>query len=90
MRECREELGVEVAVGPVFMELVHAYPDLTVRLILMEAAIVQGIPRLLEHADLRWIRVEDIPLYDFCPADAEILRALQAGAKAEGSGNRHP
>ena len=32
IRECREELGITVAVGAVFMEVVHEYPDLTVHL----------------------------------------------------------
>lgn len=26
VRECREELGVEIAVGDVFMEVTHTYP----------------------------------------------------------------
>ncbi len=27
VRECREELGIETAVGDVFMEVTHTYPD---------------------------------------------------------------
>ena len=34
IRECYEELAVEIRVGDVFMEVVHEYPDLTVHLIL--------------------------------------------------------
>ena len=30
IRECREELDVDIETGPVYMELVHEYPDLTV------------------------------------------------------------
>lgn len=30
VRECREELGIETAVGDVFMEVTHTYPDITV------------------------------------------------------------
>ena len=29
VRECREELGIETAVGDVFMEVTHTYPDIT-------------------------------------------------------------
>lgn len=78
VRECREELGIVVSVGEVFMDVVHVYPDLTVHLTLFHAAIVQGEPQLLEHNDLRWITVNEIGAYDFCPADEEILRALRA------------
>ena len=75
-RECREELGIELAVRDVFMEVVHEYPDLTIRLTLFNAAIASGTPKLLEHVDLRWILPEEIPQYDFCPADEEILRRI--------------
>ena len=69
VRECREELGVTVAVGEVYMCLTHVYPDITVRLTLFHAAIAEGTPRLLEHSDMRWITPAEIPQYDFCPAD---------------------
>ena len=81
IRECREELAVTVAVGDVFMELTHTYPDLTVHLTLFHAKIESGTPQLLEHNDIRWIRAEQIRQYDFCPADEEILQALQNGKK---------
>ena len=81
IRECREELAVTVAVGDVFMELTHTYPDLTVHLTLFHAKIESGTPQLLEHNDIRWIRAEQISQYDFCPADKEILQALQNGKK---------
>lgn len=77
VRECREELAVIVSPGTVFMELVHEYPDLTVRLTLFNAVITCGEPQLLEHNDLRWITTQEIPQYDFCPADVEILSQLQ-------------
>ena len=75
-RECMEELGIDLAVGEPFMEVVHAYPDLTVHLTLFHAAIASGEPQLLEHNDMRFISVEEIPQYDFCPADTEILARL--------------
>ncbi len=79
IRECREELAVTVAVGGVFMEVIHEYPDMTVHLTLFHAAIAQGVPQLLEHNDLRWITREEITRYAFCPADTEILKRLRAG-----------
>ena len=76
-RECREELGVEIAVGDVFMEVVHAYPDMTVELTLFHARIVSGTPQKLEHADIRSITPDEIENYDFCPADEEILEKIR-------------
>ena len=77
VRECREELAVTVEVGPVFMEVVHKYPDLTVHLTLFHASLVDGEPQMLEHNDIRWLRVEEIDDYSFCPADDEILAQLK-------------
>ena len=73
IRECQEELAVTLSVGDVFMEVIHGYPDITVQLTLFNAVIAEGIPQKLEHNDIRWITPAEIPQYDFCPADVEIL-----------------
>ena len=78
VRECREELAVTVSVGDVFMEVVHEYPDITVRLTLFNATIVEGTPKMLEHTDIKWITPSEIPNYAFCPADEEILKKLSS------------
>ena len=80
IRECQEELAVTISVGEVFMEVDHDYPDLNVHLTLFNAAIIEGTPRMLEHNDIRWITVMEIPQYEFCPADEEILRKLRTKA----------
>ncbi len=78
MRECMEELAVKVRVDDVYMQLVHEYPDMTVELTLFNAAIVEGEPQLLEHSEIRYISVDEIDRFDFCPADEEILAKLKA------------
>ena len=78
MRECQEELAITPDVGKVFMDVVHEYPDLTVHLTLFNASIREGTPQKLEHNDIRWIKVDEIDGYDFCPADEVILRKLKA------------
>ena len=78
MRECMEELAVKVRVDDVYMQLVHEYPDMTVELTLFNAAIVEGEPQLLEHSEMRYICVDEIDRFDFCPADVEILKKLKA------------
>ena len=78
IRECREELAVTVSVGAVFMDVLHEYPDLTVHLTLFHATIAEGVPQKLEHNDIRWITLAEIDQYEFCPADAVILKRLCA------------
>ena len=77
VRECREELAVEVAVGDIFLEVTHTYPDITVHLTLFHASVVQGVPQKLEHNDIRYITVDEIPQYEFCPPDEVILQKLR-------------
>lgn len=77
VRECREELGVSIRVGEIYMELTHVYPDLTIHLTLFYAEIASGAPQLLEHNAICWITPEEIGNYAFCPADEEILARLQ-------------
>ena len=86
VRECREELAVTVRVGDVFTEVVHEYPDITVHLTVFFAEIAAGVPKCIEHADLRWILPSEIPKYDFCPADTAILEKIAARA-ADGQGH---
>lgn len=76
IRECQEELAVTLSVGEVFMDVVHEYPDITVHLTLFHAAIAEGEPQKLEHNDIQWIAPAEIPQYDFCPADVEILAKI--------------
>ena len=77
IRECREELDVIIDVGEVFMEVTHEYPDLTVHLTLFNSVIKKGVPKLLEHMDIRWISADEIDRYEFCPAGEVILEKLK-------------
>ena len=76
IRECREELAITLSVGDVFTEVTHSYPDATVHLTLFHAVIAEGVPQKLEHNDIRWLLPSEIPQYDFCPADKDILAKI--------------
>lgn len=76
IRECWEELAVTLSVGESFVQVLHNYPDITVRLTLFHAVIAAGEPQKLEHNDIRWITPAEIPQFDFCPADEEILERI--------------
>lgn len=80
IRECREELDISVSVGDIFTQVVHAYPDILIRLTLFNCTVAQGTPKLLEHNDLKWIVPEEIPNFDFCPADKDILALIRQRA----------
>lgn len=48
-----------------------------VHLTLFHATIHEGIPQKLEHNDIRWITVDEIDQYAFCPTDEKILGRLK-------------
>ena len=76
IRECQEELAITLSVADAFMDIVHEYPDITVHLTLFNATIADGVPQKLEHNDIKWITPAEIPQYNFCPADTEILARI--------------
>jgi 8-oxo-dGTP diphosphatase len=47
-----------------------------VHLTLFNATIADGEPKKLEHNDIQWITPIEIPNYEFCPADEEILKKI--------------
>ena len=76
IRECREELGVQVAVDEEFTQVTHVYPDLTVHLTVFHARITGGTVQKLEHHDICYMTPGEISNYNFCPADQAILQKL--------------
>ena len=76
IRECQEELDVTLRVDDVYFEVVHAYPDITVRLTLFRATIASGTLTKKEHDELRWITPPEIRNFAFCPADEAILEKI--------------
>lgn len=79
IRECREELAITISVGDIFTEVTHTYPDLTIHLTVFNTEITAGVPRKLEHNDLRWITADELDRYAFCPADQSIVEKLRKG-----------
>lgn len=77
IRECREELDITLEVGEIFYQVVHEYPDISIRLTLYQSTIAFGEPTLLEHQAIAWITPEEIGKYAFCPADRDILAEIR-------------
>lgn len=78
-RECREELDVELEVGPRLWVGRHTYPDLTVELMLYAARLVSGEPKPLGANALRYLTPAEMQALPFCEADIPLLEDLVAG-----------
>jgi 8-oxo-dGTP diphosphatase len=80
VREGREELDVELAVGRKLWGTVHEYPDLIVELELLVADLVKGTPKALGAQALRFATPHEMKSLPFCEADLPLLDALATGA----------
>jgi 8-oxo-dGTP diphosphatase len=79
-RECEEELGVVLEVGKYLWEGKHAYPDLTVELVLYEAWIRGGEPHPRGGQQLLWANPAQMQALPFCEADVPLIELLHRGA----------
>ena len=77
IRECMEELDITLDVGGLYMQVNHEYPDIQIRLSLYEAVIASGELRSKEHEALCWILPREIPDFEFCPADVDIIDRIR-------------
>jgi 8-oxo-dGTP diphosphatase len=78
-RECREELGVAVTVGPCLWQGEHAYEDLAVSLALFSCSLSVGEPRGLCGQEIAWADRGRLFDYAFVAADAPLLGPLSRG-----------
>ena len=80
VRECREELAVEIAVGARRWSTTHQYDDLTVELLVYEATILSGVPQPLGAQALAFSSGNEMRALPFCEADLPLVEALARGA----------
>jgi len=73
VRECREELGISVAIGPSLAPTTHRYPAFTVTLYPFRCRIIAGEITLHEHAALAWLRPAELQTLDWAEADLPVI-----------------
>ena len=78
-REIREELGIEIAVGKLFEEITHTYPEKTVHLKFFICGWVKDEPQALGCAEFKWIGKNELGENKFPAADERLLEKLSAG-----------
>ena len=76
-REILEELGIRIQLEDEFFTAEHHYPGRSVRLHFFNCSIVEGEPRPLGVADLRWSSPADLDELEFPEADKELIARLR-------------
>lgn len=77
IRECREELEIDIAVKGIFAETTYQYPDREIAFTFFDAAVIGGRPKMDVHNDMRWVTTSEMENYEFCPADIAIVEILK-------------
>ena len=79
-RELEEELGIQAAIGPRVARIRHNYRH-GGAVDLQFFAIHEFAGEIVNHIfnELRWVRLEELPSYDFLAADRALIRDLAAG-----------
>ncbi len=77
VRELREELDAEVAVGPIWDVLFHPYSAFDLLMLVYHCRFISdATPRAREVAELAWCVPEELPRYDVLAADEPLVRRL--------------
>ncbi|WP_163553093.1 (deoxy)nucleoside triphosphate pyrophosphohydrolase [Candidatus Frankia alpina] len=75
VRECREELDVEIEVGPPLGEVGLASPGWILRV--WFGRVTGRSPRLLDHDELRWLAAAELDDVHWMPADGPLVEKLR-------------
>ncbi|PEV36708.1 8-oxo-dGTP diphosphatase MutT [Bacillus thuringiensis] len=76
VREIKEELGCSITVDEKVEEIEYEYETIIVHLTTYKAQILEGIPKALEHTELKWVRVKDLNNLNWAPADIPTVESL--------------
>jgi 8-oxo-dGTP diphosphatase len=76
VRELREELGIEVTIGPPVIAVAQQYPHKRLRLDVRRVTRWRGTPRGHEGQALAWVPRDKLPAYAMPPADRPVVAAL--------------
>jgi len=78
VREIKEELGCTINVFEKIEEVHHEYPNIIVNLLTYKAKIIAGEPKAKEHAELKWVPIQELQTLEWAPADVPTIDALLA------------
>jgi A/G-specific adenine glycosylase len=76
-REIKEELGLEIEVGPPLVTVKHGYTHFRITLYAFECRLLGGQPEARGVADWRWVTLNEIETFPFARTDLQIIEALK-------------
>ena len=79
-RELEEELGILATIGDEVARIQHEYPNRS--MVELRFYVVREFQGEIENRifrDIKWVKLSDLPQYDFLEADLTLVRDLASG-----------
>ena len=76
VRECLEELEIEIEVLDLFEETKYSYPEREIEFMFFSASLKKGVPTPNVHYSIKWVSPDMLGEYEFCPADVFVVERL--------------
>jgi 8-oxo-dGTP diphosphatase len=80
-RELKEELGLDARIGRFIGGFPFHSASLSIELLAYQASIQEGGFVLTDHDEVRWVRPEELPSFNFTRADFPLVRVLIENAE---------
>lgn len=77
LREIKEELDVEIAVGDLIDTIEYDYPTFHLSMDCFWAEIVSGEIVLKEHEAMKWLKKDSLNSVEWLPADVSIIEDIK-------------
>ena len=77
VREIKEELNADIAVGSFLVQVEHDYPAFHLSMKCYLCTLKDPSFELLEHHAAKWLDLEHIESVDWLPADVKVVSALE-------------
>ena len=78
-RELMEEFDIGVTIGPCLGSSIYHYDHISIELMAFRVFWNSGQIHANDHADYRWIRIDELGDYEFAPADMPFVDKLRRG-----------
>ena len=76
-RELFEELGVKTETGRIYHAIHHTYPEKEILLLFYRSRLIEGEPKPIEEADIRWIGEGELRGFDWAEADYPLIDLIE-------------
>ena len=76
VRECREELEIDIEVLDLFEQTRYSYPERDIEFMFFRASLIKGTPAPSVHDCIKWVSPDRLKDQEFCPADVSVVEKL--------------